>query len=121
MSEMDKRFACPVLLTSGNHDPRNTYGQEAWDSVIPPYLASIVRNYSGKRGNYAVNIGKDLFVFYDLNNPDLDYLEKVFKDNPKSRPDARNRQKDPPCPHEIPCAPYGQGWQKGAIPPHCTA
>ena len=85
VSEMDKRFACPVLLTSGNHDPRNTYGQEAWDSVIPPYLASIVRNYSGKRGNYAVNIGKDLFVFYDLNNPDLDYLEKVFKDNPKSR------------------------------------
>ena len=85
VNEMDKRFDCPVLTVVGNHDPRGVAGQEAWNSTMPAYLKSIVRDYPGTFGNYYIRIGKDLFYFHDVMNPDLDYMEKVFKANPDSR------------------------------------
>jgi hypothetical protein len=85
LNEMDKRFDCPVLTVVGNHDPRGVAGMEAWNGVMPTYLKNIVKDYSGKTGNYYICIGKDLFYFHDVMNPDLDYMEKVFKANPDSR------------------------------------
>ena len=32
-----------------------------------------------------MRIGKDLFYFHDLMNPDVDFMEKVFKDNSDAR------------------------------------
>ena len=48
------------------------------------YLKTAVKDYSGKSGNYYIRIGKDLFCFHDVMNPDQDYMERVFKANPDS-------------------------------------
>ena len=85
INELDKRFDCPVLPVCGNHDPRGLTGREAWDKTIQPYIAGIVKNYPAKRGNYHIRIGKDLFYVHDVMDPDLDHMEKVFKDNADAR------------------------------------
>ena len=82
---LDKYFTAPVLTVCGNHDPRGPHGQEAWDKTMIPYLKKIVPDISETGANYHIRIGKDLFYFHDLMKPDLDYMEKVFNENPDTR------------------------------------
>ncbi|MBR2625808.1 MAG: metallophosphoesterase [Lentisphaeria bacterium] len=81
LDEMDKRFNMPVLTVCGNHDSRGPHGQQAWDNIVLPYLKKHVGNFSPEGTNYYLRIGKDLYYFHDLMKPDLDYMEKVFKEN----------------------------------------
>jgi hypothetical protein len=84
-SELDRRFGQNVFILCGNHDSRGPGGEAAWDSVMMPYLQSIAKNRSSAGMNYFMRIGKDLFYFHDLMNPDVDFMEKVFKENADAR------------------------------------
>ncbi len=85
INELDRRFDQKVFLVCGNHDTRGPYGQEAWDAVVMPYLKGLTGNFSEKGTNYFVRIGKDLFYFHDLMNPDVDFMEQVFIANADAR------------------------------------
>lgn len=85
VNELDKRFSSPVLVVCGNHDTRGPHGQQAWDEVIIPYLDKKVSTRSPAGSNYHIRIGRDLYYFHDLMNPDIDYMEKVFRENPETR------------------------------------
>lgn len=84
VKQLTSRFN-KTFVVSGNHDSRGPDSQRAWDEVINPYLDGVVKNLQRKNTNYYFNIGKDLYFFYDLMNPDLDFMEKAFKENPRSR------------------------------------
>ena len=81
LDELNNRFNIPVLTVCGNHDTRGPHGQQAWDNVVAPYLKKQINTFSPQGTNYHLRIGKDLYYFHDLMNPDLDYMEKVFKEN----------------------------------------
>ena len=74
-----------AFVVSGNHDSRGPGGAQAWNEVINPYLDGIAKNLQRKNTNYYFTVGKDLFFFYDLMNPDVDFFEKALKENPDSR------------------------------------
>lgn len=74
-----------VFMVSGNHDSRGPGAAQAWDEVINTYLDGTVKNLQRKNTNYFFTVGKDLYFFYDLMNPDVDFLEKALKANPDSR------------------------------------
>ena len=73
------------FVVSGNHDSRGPDSQQAWDAVVNPHLDKTVKGLQRKNTNYYFTIGKDLYFFYDLMNPDVDFLEKALKENPDSR------------------------------------
>ena len=81
LNRLNKYFTVPVLTICGNHDARGPHGQQAWDNVVVPYLKKQVADFSPQGTNYHIRIGRDLYYFHDLMNPDLDYMEKVFKEN----------------------------------------
>ena len=84
LKQLTSRFN-KTFVVSGNHDARGPGAQQAWDEVVDPYLDKCVKNLQRKKTNYYFTIGKDLYFFYDLMNPDVDFLEKAFKENPDSR------------------------------------
>ena len=85
VDELDKRFEQDIFILNGNHDSRGPGGEAAWDAVAVPYLKRIAKNMSPKGVNFFLRVGKDLFYFHDLMNPDVDFMEKVFNDNADAR------------------------------------
>ena len=84
VKQLSSRFD-KVFLVSGNHDGRGTGAAQAWDEVINTYLDGAAKNLQRKNTNYYFNVGKDLYFFYDLMNPDVDFFEKALQENPDSR------------------------------------
>ena len=84
ISQLTGRFD-KVFVVSGNHDSRGPGGQQAWDEVVNPYLDKTVKGLKRKNTNYYFTIDQDLYFFYDLMNPDLDFFEKALQENPDSR------------------------------------
>ena len=84
LQQLTSRFG-KTLVVSGNHDTRGTDGRRAWNEVINPYLDKTVKNLNRKDTNYSLTIGKDLYLFYDIMNVDVDFFEKAVKANPNCR------------------------------------
>ncbi len=84
VKQLTSRFD-KVFMVSGNHDGRGPGAAQAWDEVINTYLDGTVKNLQRKNTNYCFTVGKDLYFFYDLMNPDVDFFEKSLKANPDSR------------------------------------
>ena len=84
VQQLTNRFD-KVFLVSGNHDGRGTGAAQAWDEVINTYLDGTAKNLQRKNTKYYFTVGKDLYFFYDLMNPDVDFFEKALKENPDSR------------------------------------
>ena len=84
VKQLTRRFD-NVFMVSGNHDGRGPGAAQAWNEVINTYLDGTVKNLQRKSTNYCFTVGKDLYFFYDLMNPDVDFLEKSLKANPDSR------------------------------------
>ena len=84
IKQLTSRFDT-AFVVSGNHDVRGPDAQPAWDAVVYPYLDGIRKNLKRKNTNYYFTVGKDLFFFYDLMNPDVDFFEKALQEFPDSR------------------------------------
>ena len=84
VKQLTSRFD-KVFLVSGNHDGRGTGAAQAWNEVINTYLDGTAKNLQRKNTNYYFTVGKDLYFFYDLMNPDVDFFEQALKANPDSR------------------------------------
>ena len=84
VKQLTNRFD-KVFLVSGNHDSRGPGAAQAWDEVINTYLDGTAKNLQRKNTNYCFTVGKDLYFFYDLMNPDVDFFEQALKANPDSR------------------------------------
>ena len=84
LKQLTSRFD-KVLVVSGNHDTRGTDGRRAWNEVINPHLDKTVENLNRKNSNYSFTIGKDLYLFYDVMNVDVEFFEKAVKANPGRR------------------------------------
>ena len=76
-----------ILAVTGNHDVRgNADAPESAQKTLVPLLKaeSGIKNMCGT--NYAVRLGKDLFIFYDsFNSPSTDVTEKALKNNRDAR------------------------------------
>ena len=84
IQQLTSRFG-KTLVVSGNHDTRGTDGRRAWNEVVNPYLDKTVKNLNRKNTNYSLTIGKDLYLFYDIMNVDIEFFEKAVKANPNRR------------------------------------
>jgi len=71
----------PFLITKGNHDITGPGSVEAYEDVILPWTGKQL-DTEIDRTSYIVKHQGDLFVFFDGYKPDLDWLEKVLKENP---------------------------------------
>lgn len=81
LAEITSRFKVPVLPVRGNHDSRGEYGAEAYQKIIYPYIDCVLPNVTRKDGNYFFRIGPDFYFFYDLMNPDFEFLHSAFEKN----------------------------------------
>ena len=84
IQQLTSRFG-KTLVVSGNHDTRGTDGRRAWNEVVNPYLDKTVKNLNRKNTNYSLTVGKDLYLFYDIMNVDIEFFEKAVKANPNRR------------------------------------
>ena len=84
LRQLTSRFE-KTLVVCGNHDTRGTDGRRAWNEVINPHLDKTVKNLNRKNSNYTLSIGKDLYLFYDVMNVDVEFFEKAVKANPDRR------------------------------------
>jgi len=77
----------PFLVVTGNHDTRGKGGRDAYEAVMIPYLARTLEKPLAPTLplQYAFMQENDLYVCWDGNRPDLDFLEQVLQEHPKRR------------------------------------
>lgn len=76
----------PVYIVKGNHDHRSPGGRKAFAEAVVPYLKTILPEGAEiKNSNYAVEHGPDLFLFIDLQLPDLEFVKRTLAAHPKIR------------------------------------
>ena len=74
----------PFLTTPAPQDRKGPGAQEAYDKTIPAFLSKELR-HTVNGGTFCLMQGPDLFLFIDEAKPDLDEIEKAFRDHQIAR------------------------------------
>jgi 3',5'-cyclic AMP phosphodiesterase CpdA len=74
-------LGAPFLVTKGNHDITGPGAKEAYNDVMLPWLSKQT-GQELKSASFVVTHDKDLFIFFDTFEGDLNWLEQTLKSRP---------------------------------------
>ena len=105
IAEPMREKSLPFFVVKGNHDFRSPGKGDAFESVMTPFIQSQLPAGSEITGsNYAFRHGKDLFMFVDCQNPDVEFMKRILESNK----DVRHLF----VLDHLPVLPYGAGGSK---------
>jgi len=74
----------PFITVAGNHDIRGTDALETYQEYMPMRMSEELGKEITKT-TFSFNIGPDVYIFVDFNNPDVDELRKLLSKSKNAR------------------------------------